>query len=209
MELIARGRDCDVFALDDRSVLRRQRDGRSLEHEATVMQHVRREGFPCPEVFDVVGPDMVMERVLGGTLTVSLLESLTEERMRSGAKLLGDLHRRLHLLAPMPGCEGAILHLDLHPDNVLMVGDEPIVIDWTNAGHGHPDVDVAMTWLILEPFARLDPAVRSFADAFLVAVGREAALVGLPEAAARRLRDPNVTLEEAAVIRDLCVGLST
>ena len=171
------------------------------------MQHVRAAGFPCPEVFDVVGPDMVMERVAGGTLTDSLLESPTDERLRDGAELLGDLHRRLHLLAPMPGCEGAILHLDLHPDNVLMVGDEPMVIDWTNAAHGDPDVDVATTWLILEPFARLDPAVRSFTDAFLAAVGREAARTGLAAAATRRLRDPNVTPEEAAVIRDLCAGL--
>lgn len=60
-----------------------------------------------------------------------------------------------------------------------------------------------MTWLILEPFAQLLPPARELLDAFLQAAGRRIAHAGLGAAAARRLRDPNVTSQERAVIEEL------
>jgi aminoglycoside phosphotransferase (APT) family kinase protein len=53
---------------------------------------------------------------------------------------------------------GRLLHLDLHPFNI-MVEDTGVVtgvLDWANAAAGDPDLDRARSWSILT----LDPAVR-------------------------------------------------
>jgi aminoglycoside phosphotransferase (APT) family kinase protein len=49
-----------------------------------------------------------------------------------------------------------LLHLDLHPFNVLVdtAGRVTGVLDWANAAAGNPDLDRARTWTILT----LDPA---------------------------------------------------
>jgi len=45
----------------------------------------------------------------------------------------------------------ALLHGDLHPGNVLMSADGPVVIDWFDATIGHPITDVVRTALLLRP----------------------------------------------------------
>ncbi|MFK8026411.1 MAG: phosphotransferase family protein [Ilumatobacter sp.] len=50
----------------------------------------------------------------------------------------------------------ALLHGDLHPGNVLLGGDGPVVIDWFDATIGHPDADRARTALLLEPVGATD-----------------------------------------------------
>jgi Phosphotransferase enzyme family len=65
--------------------------------------------------------------------------------------------------APGANCtERRLLHLDLHPFNVLVEADgEPTgVIDWANAAAGDPELDRARTWSLLT----LDPAARAIAD---------------------------------------------
>jgi hypothetical protein len=76
--------------------------------------------------------------------------------IRRQGRVLADLHRRLHSLpAPdwMPaapvGQGDRLLHLDLHPLNVIMSPKGPVVIDWTNACRGDPAVDVAVTWALM------------------------------------------------------------
>jgi aminoglycoside phosphotransferase (APT) family kinase protein len=55
----------------------------------------------------------------------------------------------LKALADLP--EGDRLsHGDFHPANILMSGDEPVIIDWSNVTRGHPVADVARTVVILE-----------------------------------------------------------
>ena len=44
----------------------------------------------------------------------------------------------------------AVCHGDFHPDNVLVNGDFPTIIDWTNACAGNPVADFARTSLILQ-----------------------------------------------------------
>ena len=61
--LIGRGGDCDVFEDGSGRVLRRNRDGTSTEVEALTMRHVAAHGYPCPEVDDAQGPDIVMQRL--------------------------------------------------------------------------------------------------------------------------------------------------
>ncbi len=43
----------------------------------------------------------------------------------------------------------ALLHGDLHPGNVLLVDDAPIVIDWFDASIGHPVADVIRSSMLL------------------------------------------------------------
>jgi RIO-like serine/threonine protein kinase len=148
MELIASGRDSDVFGYADGLVLRRYRDGRSAEAEAAVLRGVAALGYPVPIVHDATGPDIVMERVDGPTLAEALVAGLAPD---DGGALLADLHDRLHALSwPGAGPGEVLVHLDLHPLNVILRrGSDPVVIDWSNARPGPAGLDVAMTAVIL------------------------------------------------------------
>ena len=44
---------------------------------------------------------------------------------------------------------GAICHGDFHPDNVLMSGSGPVIIDWSTATTGDPLADLARTSMML------------------------------------------------------------
>ena len=147
MDLLAAGRDSDVFAYADGLVLRRYRDGRSAAGEVAVIREVAALGYPVPAVHEAAGPDIVMERVDGPTLAEALVAGMPPDE--AGA-LLARLHDRLHALAWPEAAPGeALLHLDLHPLNVILRGADPVVIDWSNARPGPPGLDVAMTAVIL------------------------------------------------------------
>lgn len=47
-------------------------------------------------------------------------------------------------LAELPD-GGALCHGDFHPENVLLTGRGPVVIDWSGAARGHPLGDLAVT----------------------------------------------------------------
>ncbi len=147
MDLLAAGRDSDVFAYADGLVLRRYRDGRSAAGEVAVIREVAALGYPVPAVHEAAGPDIVMERVDGPTLAEALVAGMPPDE--AGA-LLAGLHDRLHALVwPAAAPDEALLHLDLHPLNVILRGAAPVVIDWSNARPGPPGLDVAMTAVIL------------------------------------------------------------
>ncbi len=58
--------------------------------------------------------------------------------------------------SPDDGSGGALLHLDWHPLNVLVDGDEVSgIVDWVNTRRGHPLLDVARTQALLT----VDPAL--------------------------------------------------
>ena len=127
-----------------------------MTQEARVMEYVRSQGFPVPAVREVSGDglDMVLERIEGGDM-VAVLGKRPWEIRRQG-RVLADLHRRLHGLtvpdwlpdAPV-GRGDRLLHLDLHPLNVMMSPTGPVVIDWANACRGDPNVDVAIAWVLM------------------------------------------------------------
>ncbi len=154
-ELIAQGRDSDIYAYAPGLVLRRARSGRSMAHEARIMQYATEHGFPVPriEAVQANGCEIVMERVDGP----SLLDVMARRPWKGGDSLrvLADLHDRLHRIAapdwlPRLGADGdRLLHLDLHPANVLMSARGPVVIDWPNACAGEPLADVALTYALL------------------------------------------------------------
>jgi aminoglycoside phosphotransferase (APT) family kinase protein len=153
--LIASGRDGDIFEFGNRLVLRKTRDGRSIEHEARVMRYAADHGFPVPEVHDVRanGSEIIMERIDGPLM----MEPMAKRpwTMPRYASLLADLHDQLHKI-PAPDWFGEsfdggdrLVHFDLHPLNVLLSAGGPVVIDWSNATRGEGLSDVAVTYVLL------------------------------------------------------------
>lgn len=209
--LIAAGHDCDVYEAGAGRVVRRARDGRSLEREASVMRHARRHGFPAPEVFDAGGPDILMELVDGPS--IGELAGTEPQRADEYARLMTGLLRRLgKVRAPgwlpaAPGAPGnALLHLDLHPGNVLLTGDGPRVVDWAGAARGAAAADVACTWLLLAAAPHAGAAQESrrlLLEAFVGEIDRAAVRPYLKAMAERRRADVNTEAAEKAVIDDL------
>ncbi|MEV4466100.1 phosphotransferase [Micromonospora echinofusca] len=194
---LASGRDADVFVIDDRRVLRRYREGGDVAAEAAVMAYVASLGFPVPTVYQAQGADLVMERLDGPTMLSAFLAG--ELDAVETASCLADLHHRLHALPPRlsDGGDVRILHLDLHPENVMLTSRGPVVIDWRNAAEGPADLDVALTAVILAQVAvegahPLASSAATLLDAFLGCVGGSA-LTALDQAVAIRRNDPALT----------------
>jgi hypothetical protein len=68
LDPLASGRDADVFAIDDRRVLRRYRDGGEVANETAIMAHVAQFVFPVPAVYEAYGANIMMERLRGPTM---------------------------------------------------------------------------------------------------------------------------------------------
>lgn len=120
------------------------------------MEYLRAHGYPVPVVDEVSddGADLVMERIEG----VSMVEQLGRApwTVLRQARVLAELHRHLHelvapeFLAQTPlGPGDRVLHLDLHPLNVILGPKGPVVIDWARAGCGAPETDVAVAWALM------------------------------------------------------------
>jgi tRNA A-37 threonylcarbamoyl transferase component Bud32 len=199
VRLLAVGRDCDVFDLGDGTVLRRARDGRSLEREAAVLRHARSHGLRCPEVRSCDGADLVLELVEGPTQLHDLLVDPTPERADASGRLLAEVHDAVHAVPAIDG-DGTLVHLDLHPANVLLGPEGPVVIDFTNATAGPPALDVADTWLVVEGVGSQFLEVAPFLDAFLAAFDRDEVAAQLPAAYRRRAADPNMGAAERAAM---------
>lgn len=208
---LATGRDAEVFALDEHRVLRRYRDPRDTAPEAAAMAHAAEHGFPVPGVHRAEGGEMEMERLYGPTM----LDACVEGRVtpEESGRMLAELHERLHALPPRPGPGGSgqagsergrLLHMDLHPGNVVLTSRGPVVIDWTNARDGHPDLDLALTSLLLALTGECGPQpLAGLAEACLVPYaghvrGDPTRLVD--EVAALRGSDPNLTAEEISLL---------
>ncbi|MGW2045669.1 phosphotransferase [Streptomyces sp. NPDC001858] len=202
--LLATGRDADVFALDTDRVLRRYRDEGDVAAEAAVMAYVGGLGFPVPRVYSASGGDLVLERLTGPTMLQAL--GAGEITAVAAADLLAGLHARLHALPPqVPHKPGdRLVHLDLHPANVMLEARGPVVIDWRNSGQGQPEFDVAVSALILAQVAvdsmREDAALAgTFLTAFLASVGAVPS-EALDQAVRFRRADPNLTTREIGLL---------
>ena len=213
--LIGSGRAADVYALDGGRVLRRYKTAHSCAAEAGLMRYLREAGYPVPEVFAANGTDLVMQRLYGRDMLADLASR--PWRVAGHARTLARLHDQLHQIAAPAGLwrfgsGGQVLHMDLHPANVMLTADGPFVIDWSNAHAGEGGADVAMAYLImasseidglpwwLTPVAR--GLVRVFLNRFRAAV-HDDPRPHLSRAAEYRLHDPNVRPAEAARLRHL------
>ena len=122
----------------------------------------------------------VLDRVEVGGMSAVLLEMLPGQPMaelarhrpglaRAAGRACGVVHALLAQVdAPaglravpgpsrgVPAGQARVVHLDLHPLNILGGADGEVtgVLDWANAAAGDPDLDRARTWTILT----LDPA---------------------------------------------------
>jgi tRNA A-37 threonylcarbamoyl transferase component Bud32 len=211
MKLLASGRDADVFDLGDGRVLRRHRDGRPATKQAELLRYVGSHGYPVPRLYDASGPDLVLERLEGPELQ-ALIRPWNIGR---SARLLAGLHRRLHEIPPLAGLDApfgepvSLLHLDLHPRNVIVTPRGPVVIDWANAANGPGQADVALMYVIgatsrIDGPARMRPLLglfrQRFLDAFRAAAADADFMRVLPAVARWRRQDRNLLPDERAAI---------
>lgn len=220
--LLASGRDSDIFEYGPSLVLRRSRRGHSMAQEARAMEAARNAGYPVPAVDEVSddGSDLVMERIDGP----SMMDMLGAQpwRLARYATTLADLHRSLHeieapgFLPPAPGSAGsALVHLDLHPMNVIIGDKGPVVIDWPNAAHGVGAVDVAATWALMAcgaiPVSSLKGAILSrfrslFVSRFLAPFDERSVRSELRSYVNWKVEDENMSEAECAALRRLGVA---
>jgi tRNA A-37 threonylcarbamoyl transferase component Bud32 len=204
--LLARGREADVFDRGDGSVLRRYRERDVPTSEVRAMRHARSQGYPVPEVIAVSGRDLVLDRITGPTMQEVL--SGGTGSLSDMATQLADLHHRLHRIAgpdwlPSRGDGDRLLHLDLHPKNVILGPSGPVVIDWSNAARGPAALDPALAIAVfVTARANVGPEERSdidaFIDAFLSHFAAADLDAALPLALDLRSANPNVTDVERA-----------
>ncbi|MGW6228247.1 phosphotransferase family protein [Cellulosimicrobium cellulans] len=217
------GADADLYAVGADRVLRRSRSGADTVGTAEVMRHVRAAGFPAPRVDAATDGDLTMELLRGPTLLQSILGGRTS--LAGSARILVALHDALHAVPPPARGEPAyatltappsaaldeiadgrpcVLHLDLHPANVVLTADGPAVLHWTNARLGPAGLDLAVTAVVLAEVAtdeddELAPGARVLLDAFLHLA--DPALVRHLDAAARtRAADPGLDPSEVALV---------
>jgi nucleoside phosphorylase/aminoglycoside phosphotransferase (APT) family kinase protein len=216
--LLASGRDGDVFEHGPGLVLRKTRDGRSIEHEARLMRYVAERGYPVPAIHDVRagGTEIVMERIDGPNMMDAMLRR--PWTMRRHVETLVDLHDRLHAIAApewlrqLDDGGDRVVHLDLHPLNVLLSARGPVVIDWANAARGDPLSDVAATYVLLtcprvpvpRPVGRLLAPLRLLLARAFVRTHHGAAFdAHLAAAAEAKALDPNMAPDEVDACRRL------
>jgi aminoglycoside phosphotransferase (APT) family kinase protein len=220
--LVGSGRNADVYDIGGGRVLRRYRDGRddhAIDREAQVMAHARACGVPVPEVFEVAGSDIVMERVAGPTM----LDALARRpwTARGQARLLARLHALVHQVSALPGLPApcgdedldsqVLLHRGLHPINVILSSTGPVIIDWEGAARGPAIFDVAMTWAIVGFSEVPDTGLKTvvvrgvqslFTRSFISAAG-PIDQAWRATAVRNRLYDPNVLPTERARLERL------
>ncbi|XUL87797.1 phosphotransferase [Streptomyces galilaeus] len=207
-KLLGSGRTADVYEIDEAWVLRRNReDWGDAAAEGAVMEHVRAYGYPVPRVRAGASvtsrtsrTDLVMERLAGPTM----LEALTAGSIdvREAGTVLAALLRQLHAIpGRRPGTR--VLHLDLHPENVMLTPAGPRVIDWGTAEDGDPGLDWGLSAIILAQVAVDDQPIAEPARAVLAALLADPAdltAAGMEEARRRRAANPTMTPHEVELL---------
>ncbi|MFD5013860.1 phosphotransferase [Streptomyces chartreusis] len=201
--LLGAGRTADVYELDEAWVLRRDREGwGDALAEGAVMAHVRDHGYPAPGVrlADSSGTDLVMQRLAGPTMLGALSAGIMGAEEAGG--ILARLLRQLHdVPARKPG--DSVLHLDLHPDNVILTTGGPYVIDWNNTEEGDPGLDWGTSAVILAQVAVGDEPIAEPTRAILAALLTDPSHLtddGLREALRRRVANPTMTPTEVELL---------
>lgn len=165
------------------------------------MRYVRERDYPVPRVISVSGPDLVLERIEGPEMQDVLLADLG--RIEAQAEALASLHHRLHEIVapawlPERGAGDRVLHLDLHPRNVILSPTGAVVIDWSNASRGPAALDPALAIAIfVTAKANADSMLRGAIDRFIAAFAGHFDAAELerwmPLAIEMRIADTNVT----------------
>ncbi len=213
--LLASGRDADIFEYGPGLVLRRSRAAHSMEREARIMTYLHDQGYPVPAVEEVSedGTELVMERIEGRTMVEAI--GAAPWTLRRQARTLAELHNALHEItppdflppSPVGGPGERVLHLDLHPLNVMIGPKGAVVIDWTNAVVGDPLVDVGLAWVLMGagqiPGSKVKAALLGWGRALLVngfvsRFDRAAVTSRLRDVVAWKVQDPHMSEAENA-----------
>ncbi len=180
------------------------------------MEYARQHGYPVPAVDELSddGTNLVMER-LDGSSMVAVLDKKPWTLKRQGA-VLADLHQRLHQI-PAPdwlraapcGAGDRLIHLDLHPLNVMLTSKGPVVIDWPNAARGDGYTDIALTWVLVVagsvPAGRVKTAMMAWgrtllARSLLQPFDLTAVKAQLEDVVRWKVTDPNMSEAEQAAM---------
>lgn len=218
LPLLASGRAADVYDVGDGTVLRRYRAKPAatfdVAYEARLMTWASDHGIRVPRTHRAEAADLVMDRVDGPTM----LEDLERRpwRLAHHSRVLADLHRQLEATPAPPWVRpgpntvptgASLVHLDLHPMNVILSAEGPVVIDWTNAGAGPSGFDAALTYVLMASFdvAGLRDRVgrRGLVEAFALARGRSLVAAHLTDACRHRLTDDSLTTGEQAAVESM------
>ncbi|MGO9055532.1 MAG: phosphotransferase family protein [Streptosporangiaceae bacterium] len=98
-----------------------------------------------------------------------------------------------------------LVHLDLHPLNVMIGPSGPVVIDWPNAARGDPAVDVGLAWVLLAAGEIPDGGVKGsimeygrslLVSSFLAHADLPAVRTRLREVVEWKAQDPNMSPAE-------------
>jgi len=220
--LLASGRDGDIFEYGPGLVLRRSKTARSLASEARILAYVAERGFPVPAVHELraEGTELILELVDGPLMLDMATKPWSAPRAMG---LLADLHDQLHAieapdwLSTFPGRDEAsrrVVHLDLHPMNVIMSPTRgPVVLDWANARAGDPMRDVALTYSLMlcghmpgpRWVARLAQPLRSvlLGRRFIARYQGAALWQSVAEMAELKALDPNMYADEIHALQRL------
>ncbi|WP_136517322.1 phosphotransferase family protein [Cellulomonas telluris] len=220
--LLMSGSSADLYALDDDRVLRRYRDGRDVEPERALLDHLAAHDFPAPRVHGDAGSGLVMDWLHGPTMLQAL--GAGEMSLHDAGELLADLHRTLHAIPAPTGWHAAglpvgastgpvVVHLDLHPGTVVLTERGPHLVDWSHARLGTAELDVAVTALVIaevvvDAGGDYSQAARGLLAHFLHAsdVSPRGAL---DEAAALRAADPQLVPGERELVQDAAALVRT
>jgi tRNA A-37 threonylcarbamoyl transferase component Bud32 len=187
-----------------------------MTSEARIMEYVRTQGYPVPVIDEISddGLDIVMERIEGLDMVATM--SKRPWTIPRQGRVLAELHVQLHELsapewlreAPV-GRGDRLVHLDLHPLNVIVGPRGPVVIDWANASRGDPVTDVALAWVLMAagsvPTGRLIGAILGRARSalvknFLSSFDRDLLRRSLRDVVAWKVGDPHMSAEEQATM---------
>jgi len=203
--LLGSGRSADVYEIDDAWVLRRDREGwGDAAAEGAVMAYVREHGYPVPRVRPSASrTDLVLERLSGPTMLAALTSGGIGPD--EAGTMLARLLRQLHSLPGRNPADPAarVLHLDLHPDNVILTADGPRVIDWSNTEDGPPGLDWAMSAIILAQVAADDTPLTTPAHTMLTSLLSDPSDLtksALTEARNRRAANPTMSPRELELL---------
>lgn len=151
--------------------------GDAISREARALHAARSVGVRVPRILACHPAErkLLLEYVEGNTMLQALLAAKEDFGClgRMLGRIHGEIHRRcaagLHryrlralrdlrprpedacaapMSVPMDSCS-ALLHGDLHPGNIILAKDGPVVIDWADASTGDPAADIARTLLLL------------------------------------------------------------
>jgi aminoglycoside phosphotransferase (APT) family kinase protein len=163
-----------------------------------------------------VDPAPVVDQVRAAAPSVALTVAELLEHLAAGADGLDDptlakALARLHEIQPDDG-DLVLCHGDLHPFNLLAVGDRVVVLDWTAAVVAPAAYDVGFTWLLLRyPPLAAPPALRPVIAMAAVAISRRFVRSYRNACPASDLHDLSwyTALHGARVLVDLAIWEST